>query len=182
MRHFSSDLRQLNGQINGFALSGHQLKSESNAEIYGKLLRKGVKCLEIDLWDGPDGDPIVTHGMTLCTSIPLADVVKVIGENAFADSQNLFPVILSLEEHCSLEQQRRAAGIFRETLGEKLLLEPLETGKSYLDALPSPSQLLGKIILKHKKLATPIDSSRAAASEVPPTALAFTSPQEVSGF
>ena len=38
------------------------MKSDSSAEIYGKLLRKGVKCLEIDMWDGIDGFPIGNFG------------------------------------------------------------------------------------------------------------------------
>ena len=71
-------------------LIGGQLNSKSSADIYGKLLRKGVRCLEIDMWDGDDGQPVVTHGNTLCSKVPLQDVVKVIAANAFADD-NLFP-------------------------------------------------------------------------------------------
>ena len=49
---------------------GGQLNSESKAEMYGKLLRKGVRCLEIDMWDGVP-EPKVTHGWTKCTKVPL---------------------------------------------------------------------------------------------------------------
>lgn len=56
-----------------------------------------------------------------------------------------FPVILSIEEHCPLEQQRQMARIFREVFGDKLLTEPVE---QMAEQLPSPSQLKGKIILK----------------------------------
>ena len=46
--------------------------------------------------------------------------------------------------------------------GEKLLLEkPLEAPDN---ALPSPRQLFGKIILKHKKLATPLELKSATAT------------------
>ena len=83
-------------------LIGNQLNSESSAEIYGKLLRKGVRCLEIDLWNGNDGTPDVTHGNTLCTKIKLEEVLKVIANNTGSKSANLFPVILSLEDHCSI--------------------------------------------------------------------------------
>jgi len=54
-------------------------------------------------------------------------------------------VILSIEEHCSLEQQRQMARIFRDVLGDKLLTEPVE---QMAEQLPSPTQLKGKIILK----------------------------------
>lgn len=56
-----------------------------------------------------------------------------------------FPVILSIEEHCPLEQQRQMARIFRDVFGDKLLTEPVV---QVAEQLPSPSQLKGKIILK----------------------------------
>ena len=57
-------------------LLGHQLNSESSKHCYGKLLRKGVRCLELDCWDGEYGtpgeyEPKITHGNTKCTNISL---------------------------------------------------------------------------------------------------------------
>lgn len=123
------------------------------------------------MWDGPNGFPVVTHGNTLCTKVALENVVKVIAANAFENNE--MPVFLSLEDHCSLEQQNCAASIFTKAFGENLVVQPLET---FATTLPSLRQLLGKIILKHKKLATPIDSATANQE----TSAAFTSPQEVS--
>jgi glycerophosphoryl diester phosphodiesterase len=48
-------------------LSGHQLTGESTVEMYIQVLLSGCRCVEIDCWDGDDGEPIVTHGHTLCT-------------------------------------------------------------------------------------------------------------------
>ncbi|KAK2085521.1 1-phosphatidylinositol 4,5-bisphosphate phosphodiesterase gamma-2 [Saguinus oedipus] len=64
-------------------------------------------------------------------------------------STRSFPVILSIEEHCSVEQQRHMAKVFKDVFGDLLLMKPTEASA---DQLPSPSQLREKIIIKHKKL------------------------------
>ena len=59
----------------------------------------------------------------------------------------------SLEDHCTLPQQRRMADIFLEEFGDMLLTAPVDDSNlddSIVDNndLPSPEQLRGKIILK----------------------------------
>lgn len=46
-------------------LEGNQLISVVSAAMYARLLLQGCRSLEIDLWDGPDGEPTVTHGNTV---------------------------------------------------------------------------------------------------------------------
>lgn len=60
-----------------------------------------------------------------------------------------FPVILSIEDNCSLPQQRAMASIMQEVFGDLLLTQPIEKTET---KLPSPHQLQNKIILKHRKL------------------------------
>ncbi|KIW51391.1 hypothetical protein PV05_10118 [Exophiala xenobiotica] len=37
-------------------LSGHQLYGEASVEAYTNVLKRGCRCLEIDVWDGDDSD------------------------------------------------------------------------------------------------------------------------------
>ena len=131
-------------------LTGNQLKSVSTVEMYIQALLLGARCIELDCWDSHTGEPVITHGNTLCTKISFEEVIQAIGEFAFLKTDT--PVILSFENHCSPAQQQLMARLCVKYLGGALCTpipsHPLAPGVK----LPSPSDLRGKIIIKSKKV------------------------------
>uniref|UniRef100_A0A672Y811 1-phosphatidylinositol 4,5-bisphosphate phosphodiesterase n=1 Tax=Sphaeramia orbicularis TaxID=375764 RepID=A0A672Y811_9TELE len=134
-------------------LTAGQFSGVSSPEMYRQCLLAGCRCLELDCWKGkpPDEEPIITHGFTMTTEILFKDVIEAINESAFKTSQ--YPVILSFENHVdSVKQQEKMANYCKTIFGDALLTEPLD--KYPLkpgQQIPSPAELMGKILIKNKK-------------------------------
>jgi hypothetical protein len=75
------------------------------------------------------------------------DVIEAISTYAFVHSP--YPLILSLEIHCDLDQQDIMASTMRTKLGSWLIVAPLD-GEHVI--LPSPHELQYKILVKSKVL------------------------------
>lgn len=62
-----------------------------------RALKRGCRCVEVDCWEGGDGEPIVYHGHTLTSKILFRDVISTLKEYAFKVSAgvSLFKVWFS---------------------------------------------------------------------------------------
>ncbi|XP_061575491.1 1-phosphatidylinositol 4,5-bisphosphate phosphodiesterase eta-1 isoform X3 [Cololabis saira] len=129
-------------------LTGDQLLSHSKTDMYAWVLQSGCRCVEVDCWDGPDGEPMVQHGYTLTSKITFKSVIETINKYAFVN--NKYPVILSIENHCSIQQQKKIAQHLRDIFGDKL--DVGDVLRRDFKTLPSPHSLQGKILIKGKRL------------------------------
>ncbi|KAI1819639.1 phosphatidylinositol-specific phospholipase C [Xylaria intraflava] len=126
-------------------LIGRQVADVSSVEGYIMTLLRGCRSVEIDCWDGSDGQPVVKHGRALTNAISFREVINTVNKYAFTASP--FPLFVSLEVHCNAAQQEIMAETMKDIFGPRLVTEPLDPSA---DKLPSPSDLRYRILIKVK--------------------------------
>ena len=125
-------------------LTGDQIHGLSEVQQYGFVLQRGARCVELDCWDGDDKEnPLITHGHCFCTKIKFRDVIEEIKDQSFGPpAENPYPVIMSIEMHCSEAYQKKMAEIVTEIMGDSLYR--YDASKPF----PSPEDLKYKFLLK----------------------------------
>ncbi|XP_078716816.1 inactive phospholipase C-like protein 2 [Lampetra fluviatilis] len=124
-----------------------QFRGPSDVGGFIRALRLGCRSVELDVWDGPEKEPLVFNGHTMTSPITLRAALDAIGKHAFAVSE--YPLVLCLETHCCPAQQRTMVRHIKEVLKEKLYTEPAIASCAHL---PSPESLRGRILIKGRKL------------------------------
>uniref|UniRef100_A0A915I2G5 phosphoinositide phospholipase C n=1 Tax=Romanomermis culicivorax TaxID=13658 RepID=A0A915I2G5_ROMCU len=105
--------------------------------------------LSMDVWDGQkrsntEAEIVIYHGYTMTTKLNLRDVLCTIKEYAFVTSE--YPIILSIEDNCTVALQRQLAHDLKEILGDFLVTSQVDKDEKQL---PTPEQLKRRIIEWH---------------------------------
>ena len=140
---------------------------DTDLQSYTLALYRGARAIELDVWDGANGNPVVRSGVSsfvdeTCPSgskrrnniqsagpsLLFVDVLSTV--KSFLQSEpNSYPIILLIENHCSLPFQERMASDINAVLGkDNLLFRPYAPD---VRTLPSPADLIGKVIIKSKR-------------------------------
>ncbi|KAM7114764.1 1-phosphatidylinositol 4,5-bisphosphate phosphodiesterase zeta-1 [Molossus nigricans] len=141
-------------------LISDQLVGPSDIWGYVSALVKGCRCLEIDCWDGSQNQPVVYHGYTFTSKLLFKTVIQAVHKYAFIASD--YPVVLSLENHCSPAQQEVMADNLQSILGDTLLSDLLD---DFSDKLPSPEALKFKILVRNKKIGSLLETYARKGSD-----------------
>ncbi|KAJ3828363.1 1-phosphatidylinositol-4,5-bisphosphate phosphodiesterase 1 [Lentinula raphanica] len=128
-------------------LIGNQLVGVSTIEGYIRALLHSCRTVELDIYDGSN-EPMVYHGKTFTSKVSVREICHAIAKYAFAVSP--YPVVISAEMHCGVEQQDMVVQIMKDAFGDALISAPVE-GRAKITSLPSPEDLRGKVMLKKAK-------------------------------
>ena len=146
----------------GAANSKQQL-GKTDLQSYTLALYRGARAIELDVWDGPrGGGPVVCVGTSSFSehsieskpsssnsSLLFMDVILTISHFLQAEPNSL-PIILLIENHCSLLFQEKMTSDIAKILGNRNQLYAPNPATKATDPLPSPAQLRGKVVIQSK--------------------------------
>ncbi|XP_042300757.1 inactive phospholipase C-like protein 1 isoform X2 [Sceloporus undulatus] len=124
-----------------------QVRGPADLNGYVRALKMSCRSIELDVCDGPNNEPIICNRNSMTSPLSFQSVIDVINKLAFLSSE--YPLILCLENHCSIQQQKVMVKQMKKTFGTKLYIDTPLPSETYL---PSPEKLKKRIIVKGKKL------------------------------
>ena len=150
--------------------------------LYLAALYRGVRCLELDVWDGPNGKPVLARddpakdeskttksqtggdsngGSKTPGYLDITVALKAIRQFLLANPKS-YPIILNLENHCSYCVQERLANQIFGILGSIGLIVVPDDSDSVdeADLLPSPASMKGKVLIMGKRPAIIQDGAK----------------------
>jgi hypothetical protein len=133
----------------------NQKTGQLDEQLYLAVLYRGVRCLELDVWDGVNGMPVLAREEPKSADDRALDVtvaLQAIRKFLLANPKS-FPVIINLENHCSFAAQEKLANLILSILGNiGLIVVPDDTDSvDEADLLPSPDSMRGKVLIMGKR-------------------------------
>jgi hypothetical protein len=129
-------------------------------QMYLAALYRGVRCLELDVFDGfigSDyfGEPVIAREEPSSEDdrvVSMETALKAI-RHFLQTNPKAYPVILNIENHCSYRVQEKMADYFFKILGSIGLIVVPDDSQSIdeTDLLPSPASMRGKVLLMGKR-------------------------------
>ncbi|KAG7367438.1 phosphatidylinositol-specific phospholipase C, X domain containing protein [Nitzschia inconspicua] len=138
----------------------NRLNPVLDEQMYLAALYRGVRCLELDVWDGHAGsgyagEPVIAREQPNSEEDPffsLEIALKAIRQ-FLQTHPKTYPVILNIENHCSYPVQEKMAECLFHILGSIGLIVVPDDSQSIdeSDLLPSPASMRGKVLLMGKR-------------------------------
>ncbi|NWX92148.1 PLCD4 phosphodiesterase, partial [Nothoprocta pentlandii] len=142
-----------------------QIRGQSSIEGYIRALKRGCRCLEVDCWDGPNGEPLVYHGHTFTSKIPFREVVSTLGKYAF--QQGSFAKRTPGSGHFTQRKGCPCRGSILPCRGAEAPGPGTPGPCAGPPPSPTPQELKHKILLKGKKIGRLEDTLDGPADEAP---------------
>ncbi|NWU95027.1 PLCD4 phosphodiesterase, partial [Upupa epops] len=140
-----------------------QFRGQSSIEGYIRALKRGCRCLEVDCWDGPNGEPMVYHGHTFTSKIPFREVVSILGNSRLSwGTSSSPPPLMGMSPPSSHPRSWTPAAHIPRRLHEG-------DGHPLVPTSPSTTlqELKHKILLKGKKIGRLEDMLDGPGDEAP---------------